>query len=149
MKVLTSEWYETAYGTDYCESQNPTHLFEQIILKCKNLKEFSFEVISHQDLQPVSINHLVSKMSLNLVHLRQLYLPDWYLSENNVRLLTKNIPSLKMVRVHDHMFVSAKVSTSEFNNFIKVSDYFASFIDAERQRIVNTETFRLPTFHWL
>ena len=118
----------------------PTPLFGQIILKCKNLKEFRFEVMhSHQDVQPVSINHLVSKMSLNLVHLRQLYLPDWYLSDNNVRLLTKNIPSLGMVRVHEHMFVSAKLSQSELNNFIKVSDYFGNyFIDAERQGTVGS-----------
>ena len=90
----------------------------------------------------MSINHLVSEMSLNLVHLRMLYLPGWYLSENNVRLLTKNIPSLEMVRVHDHMFVSEKVSQSELNNFIKVSDCFANyFIDAERQGIVKTEMY--------
>ena len=58
------------------------------------------------------------------------------------RLLTKNIPSLKKIIAHDHMFVSAKVSKSELNNFIKVSDYFANFIDAERQGIVKTEIYQ-------
>ena len=129
------------FSNNHTNDQNPTRFFEQIISKCKNLNTFSFEHYPHKDLQPVSINHLVSEISQNLVHLRQLYLPDWYLSDNNVRLLTKNIPNLRMVRVHDHMFVSAKVSQFEFNKLIKGSDYFSNFFDPKKPGVVKTEIY--------
>ena len=108
------------------------YLVEKIILKCKKLEIFTFELERY--VEPVSINRLVSKMSQNLVHLKQLFLPDLYLSNNNVRLLTKNIPTLKLVRVHDRMFVSASVSHSELQNFTKGSNY-------KEQGIVETEIF--------
>ena len=113
-------------------------LFEKIITKCKNLETFTFTMGRCEE--PVSINRLASEMSKNLVHLKQLYLPDWYISDKNVRLLTKNIPSLKMVRVYDRMFVSASVTQSELNNFVKCSDFYNQF-ENKKQDIVETEIF--------
>ena len=119
-------------------SEKVHHLLKEIIMKCKNLEIFTFR-LGHCE-EPVPINCLTSEISQNLVNLKQLYLPDWYLSANNVRLLTKNIPSLKMVRVHDRMFVSATVTQSELSNFAKGSDFYNSF-ENEKQDTVETEIF--------
>ena len=120
-------------------SEKVHRLLKEIIMRCKKLEIFTFR-LGHCE-EPVSINRLGSEMSKSLVHLKQLYLPDCYLSDNNVRLLTKNIPNLRMVRVHDHMFVSAKVSQFEFNKLIKGSDYFSNFFDPKKPGVVKTEIY--------
>ena len=110
------------------------HLFKQIILKCKKLEIFNFAMNKCEE--PVSINHLASEMSKNLVHLKQLYLPNSILSDYYVRLLRKNIASLKIVRVYDGMFVRANVTQTEMSNFFKD---FQTYI--EKKFIVETEIF--------
>ena len=119
-------------------SEKVHRLLKEIIMRCKKLEIFSFR-LGHCE-EPVSINRLGSEMSKSLVHLKQLYLPDCYLSDNNVRLLTKNIASLKMVRVHDLMFVSTSVTQSELSNFAKGSDFYNQF-ENEKQDTVETEIF--------
>ena len=127
-----------SYDSKEAHRSSAHSLFEKIILKCKKLEIFNFSLGSCEE--PVSINCLASEISQNLVNLKQLYLPDWYLSANNVRLLTKNIPSLKMVRVHDRMFASASVTQSELSNFAKGSDFYNQF-ENEKQDTVETEIF--------
>ena len=122
-----------------CYSKNDTaeeihHLFKQIILKCKKIEIFNFAMDEYEE--PVSINHLAEEMSKNLVHLKQLYLPNWILSDYYVRLLRKNISSLKIVRVYDGMFVRANVTQTEMSNFFKD---FHTYI--EKKIIVETEIF--------
>ena len=101
------------------------HLFDQIISKCTSLEIFHFNtgLIG----EPISINHLAPKICRNLKHLKQINLPGWHISDRSLRQLKKRKPSLKMVRVHKRMLVSADVSESEcqsfFNEFDIVLEY--------------------------
>ena len=93
---------------------NGMYLFlQQIISKLKKLETLFIEH-GYCD-EPVSINHLASKMCQNLRHLKQIYLPALTLSDYNVRLMSRNIPSLRLVRVHNRLFISDGVSQSELN----------------------------------
>ena len=79
-------------------------------------------------------------MVQNLRHLKQLYLHGWNLSDFNVRLMTKNVPSLKTVRVQNKMFVCANVTQSELQDFFKGYQIF-NRDRYEKQGILETELF--------
>ena len=119
-------------------------LFEDAVSKCKKLVVFYFKLRRWNKESPsfrLQIYGMLQNLKrAHLKHLRQLFLPDCNISDYDVRLMIKNIPSLEIIVVHSGMFVSANVTQSTLNSFLKDSDVFYHFKE-KRQGIVETEIF--------
>ena len=113
----------------------PKKLFEDAILKCKKLEVFYFTL--GRRVKPHTFKPKIYEMSQNL---KQLFLPDCSISNYNVRLMIKHIPSLEIVVVHSGMFVSTSVTQTTLNDFLKDSVVFNHFKE-KRQGIVETVIF--------
>ena len=100
-------------------------LFDQIISKCSSLEIFFFNARLWGE--PISISHLAPKICQNLKNLTQLNLPGWHILDHNLRLLKRRKPSLKIVRIHELILVSANVSESELQFFFNEFDIYQGY----------------------
>ena len=91
-------------------------LLELVILNCKKLEILTFKIRNCRE--PVPINHLYFKITFNLENLKLLYLPEFYLSDLNVKcVLTNN--RIKFIKVQNRFYVNSDATSSDLLNYLE------------------------------